>query len=109
MSTIKSAREIQSVFEHGRRIANPLIVALITRTPDGRGHDGRVVFIAGKRLGSAVCRNRAKRVLREAVRQADGPWPGVDVALIAREKTGGASRCELTRALEDITKRAGIA
>ena len=90
VSTIKSSREIDSIFRDSRRVAHPLVIALIAKTPEGRGHDGRVAFIAGKKLGPAVQRNRAKRVLREAARAAGGPWPGFDVALIATRKTGAA-------------------
>ena len=39
----------------------------------------RVAFIAGKKLGGAVVRNRCRRVLREAVRHENGAWPGWDV------------------------------
>lgn len=108
-STIKSSREIQEIFSESRRVAHPMVVALIARTPAGRGHAGRVAFVAGKRLGNAVLRNRAKRVLRAAVRRADGPWAGRDVVLVAREGTGTASGAELDRAISDIVLRAGIA
>ena len=43
----------------------------------------RCAVVAGRLLGGAVVRNRAKRRLREAVREV-GLAPGVDVVLIAR-------------------------
>ena len=108
MSTIKSAREIDAIFRTAARVAHPLLIALIARTPEGRGPSGRVAFIAGKRLGNAVLRNRCRRVLREAVRRAHGPWAGYDVALIARPKTPTASRAELDAALSSLVDRAGL-
>ncbi len=108
MSTIKSSREIDSIFRDSRRVAHPLVIALIAKTPEGRGHDGRVAFIAGKKLGPAVSRNRAKRVLREAVRAAGGPWPGFDVALIATRKTGTASPQETEAAFARLLSRAEL-
>ena len=42
-------------------------------------------MIAGKRLGTAPQRNKAKRRIREAARLAQAPWLGFDVVLIARE------------------------
>ena len=108
MSTIKSSREIDSIFRDSRRVAHPLVVTLIASTPEGRGREGRVAFVAGKRLGNAVARNRAKRVLRAAARHAGAPWPGHDVVLIATGQTGGAPRDELQRAFSRMLARAEI-
>lgn len=54
MSTIKSSREIDTIFRTATRVAHPLLIALIAQTPEGRGPSGRVAFIAGKKLGNAV-------------------------------------------------------
>lgn len=108
VSTIKSSREIQTIFEQGRRVAHPLVVALVLPSPHGRGPGGRVAFIAGRRLGGAVQRNRAKRVLREAVRRLGSAWPGYDVALIAREETGAATSCDVDKALGRVLERGGV-
>lgn len=108
MSTIRSSREIDAVFRSARRVAHPLLIALVAQTPDGRGHTGRVAFIAGKKLGGAVQRNRAKRVVREAARRAGAPWPGFDLLLIARPATGASSPVELDEAITSIVRRAGL-
>lgn len=82
--TVKSHEDVDRLFTHGERTFGKMVMARIAKTPEGRDHSGRVAFIAGKRLGNAVLRNRCKRVMREAVRMAGGPWPGYDVAFIAR-------------------------
>ncbi|HUG85662.1 MAG TPA: ribonuclease P protein component [Euzebya sp.] len=50
-----------------------------------RGDEGppRVAVVAGRRVGSAVARNRAKRRLRAALRQTDLP-AGTDLVLSAK-------------------------
>lgn len=106
MSTIKSSREIGDIFHRARRISHPLLIALIARTPDGRGPHGRVAFIAGKKVGNAVIRNRVKRVLREGARETGIPWDGVDVLLMATSKTPSASHDALTAAFADVAARA---
>lgn len=106
VNTIKSPRDIDALFKGGRRGSHQLVTALISATPDGRGQEGRVVFVAGKRIGNAVFRNRAKRVLRASVRRLGGPWPGIDVALVARGGTGSASADDLDRAILRAVDRA---
>lgn len=49
----------------------------------GDGGPPRVAVIASKRVGTAVARNRAKRLMREAARRT-GFRDGLDVVCIAR-------------------------
>lgn len=99
---------MEELFRRGRRVSHPLLTLLYGKTPEGRGPEGRVAFIAGKRIGGAVVRNRAKRLLREAARGTGAPWSGYDAALIARLGTADASEPEVRRALEGLLRRAGL-
>ena len=108
MGTIKSSREIDQIFRGAKRAAHPLLIVLAAQTPEGRGHSGRVAFIAGKKLGGAVLRNRCRRVLREAVRRGHGPWSEWDVVVIAREGTPTATTEQLDAALNRVLTRAGV-
>jgi ribonuclease P protein component len=99
MRTLKSSNEIDTLFRSGRRGSTDLVLVLSMRTPERRGPEGRVIFVAGKKLGGAVVRNRCKRVLRDAVRRCDGPWDGFDVAIVARSATAAASPADLDAAL----------
>jgi ribonuclease P protein component len=108
MGTIKSSREIDTMFRGAKRVARPLLIVLVAQTPEGRGQSGRVAFIAGKKLGGAVHRNRCRRVLRAAVQRSGGPWPGWDIALIAREGTAQAPTRNLDEALRESLRRARV-
>lgn len=59
----------------------------------------RVGFTATRRIGKAVVRNRARRRLREIVRQlpANVLLPGRDYVFIAREETAACPHAELRR------------
>ena len=96
------------MFQTGRRAAHPFVIALVASTPEERGPEGRVAFIAGKRIGGAVARNRAKRVLRAVAQRLGAPWRGYDVILLAREATGSAPSAELERATADVLRRQGV-
>jgi ribonuclease P protein component len=108
MSTIKSTREIDTIFRTATRVAHPTLIALVARTPEGRGPTGRVAFIAGKKLGGAVLRNRCRRVMREAARRAGAPWAEFDIALLARPATATATPAQLDAAFSSIISRAGV-
>ena len=109
MDTITSASEIEALFKQGRRAGTELLVAIALATPDRRGRDGRVVFVAGKKLGGAVLRNRCKRVAREAVRRTGGPWAGYDVAVLSRAGIATAAPAQVDQALLAALRRVGVA
>lgn len=73
-------------------------------------HDrnGRVAFIAGKKLGNAVWRNRAKRRMREACREVGGPFSGYDVAFVARKSTTEAVYADMVSHLKSRVEQAGL-
>lgn len=102
--TIKSKIEVDQIFKLGKRANTSLFAARIRKTPKGRDQSGRVAFVAGKKLGNAVFRNRCKRVLRETLYRSDGPWPGYDVIFIARQQSATATPAELDKAFRNLKK-----
>ena len=90
MKTIKSSAEISDIFENGRRVNTPEMSLIVLRNLNQHDHDGRVAFIAGKRLGNAVWRNRAKRRMRAVCMQLGGPFKGYDVVFLAKRSVTGA-------------------
>ena len=108
MRTIRSSRDVDRLFRQGRRASHPLVVVLATASPEDRDPGGRVVYVAGRKIGGAVQRNRSKRVLRACRARLRGAWPGMDVALVARAGTGTASPDALDAAVADALSRAGV-
>ena len=108
MRTLKSRLEFERAFTQGRRYNHPLIRMVICEAVN-EGDPGRVAFVAAKRLGCAVVRNRSKRVLREAARASRLPVEGCDVILFATPRTRSAHPEEMIEALESLLKRAGVA
>ena len=108
MRTLKSRLEFERAFTQGRRYNHPLIRMVICEAVN-EGDPGRVAFVAAKRLGCAVVRNRSKRVLREAARALRLPVEGCDVILFATPRTRTAHPEEMIVALKSLLKRAGVA
>ncbi|MFM7717882.1 MAG: ribonuclease P protein component [Actinomycetota bacterium] len=70
---------------------------------------GITAFVAGRRVGGAVVRNRARRVLRAAWREiAPDVRPGLNVALVARAGIRGAKTEELVTEMRELLARAGV-
>lgn len=69
----------------------------------------RYGFITGKPLGNAVVRNRVRRLMREAVRQAHpGVRVGYDMAFIARKPIVGQSFQAVSQAIHHCLRQAGL-
>ena len=93
---------IQRVFRdaepvHGRRVV--LFVA---------PGSGGFALVAGKRVGGAVQRNRARRILRAALREvAPRGVEGHDIVLVARESIRGARTQDLIAEMTELLARGG--
>lgn len=107
METIKSHRDFERVYTCGRRYNHPLMRMTVCDVRN-EGDPGRVAFVAAKRLGCAVVRNRSKRVLRATVQGGQFPVAGKDVIFFATPKTRSASPAEMHAALRSLCKRAGL-
>src|SRR5437867_12704989 len=70
---------------------------------------GSVAFVAGRRVGGAVVRNRARRVLREVWRQLGAdPRADVDVAIVARGTIRGAKTQDLVAEMQELLTRGRV-
>jgi ribonuclease P protein component len=93
------------------RRRGPAEVKTLGRTQlDGAAADERprLGIVAGKGVGTAVDRNRAKRLLREAVRRCTvALGPGWDLVLIARKPLAAAKQPQAELAVRELLRRAG--
>lgn len=72
----------------------------------GQGH---AAFVAGRRVGGAVVRNRARRILRAAWREVSPRMRGgYDVAWVARTSIRGARTQDLVAEMERLLTRAQV-
>lgn len=94
------------MYQQGRSYANARAVLYVLAQPGGCRRAG---YTAGRRLGGAVVRNRAKRLLREAHRLTAPHWDAsVDMVWVARRGLVGAGLKEATMAVQDLLRRAGL-
>jgi len=108
------SEDFKRVRRDGKSYAHPLIVLIAQTNNQSRV---RVGVAAGKTVGTAVTRNRTKRLLREAMRtlipgialrHAQDNASGSDLILIARPALASASLADTQRALQNLLQRARI-
>jgi len=104
---IRRRSEFQRIYRAGRSHANRVAVLYVLRETGGTA---RVAVAAGRKLGNAVVRNRAKRRLREAIRLLwDRVTPGAQLLLIARVGVLEAPFETVQHKLRELLERAGVA
>jgi ribonuclease P protein component len=102
---LTGSADFQRVRRTGKAYAHPLVILMTC--PNGLD-TSRFGITAGRRVGSAVVRNRAKRLLREAVRpHLARTRPGLDVVLIARPGLLTAAWSSLAEAVNDLMQQSG--
>jgi ribonuclease P protein component len=98
--------DFKRVRHFGKSYAHPLVVLYTTASGEPRS---RVGVSAGRWVGGAVERNRAKRLLREAVRSLfPRILPGNDLLLIARASLPEANLSATQDAILSVLQRARL-
>jgi ribonuclease P protein component len=98
--------EFKRVRRFGKSYAHPLIVLVVLPMP---GENIRVGVAASRTVGGAVQRNRAKRLLREAIRPLlPQIKPGWHVLLLCRSTLLDQSFLEISRALHQLLQKARL-
>lgn len=85
---VRKRRDFRTIQSSGRRTVTPgFILVVRARKIDGPAA-ARLGITASRRVGNAVVRNRAKRLVREAFRRTRDLWPpDVDLVVIVRGPT----------------------
>ena len=100
------SEDFKRVRRSGKSYAHPLVVLIVQSNNQPRVKIG---VAAGRTVGTAVYRNRAKRLLREAMRTLiPNIASGLDLILIARPGLVSATLQDTHRALLNLLQRARI-
>jgi len=103
---LRRSADVERVRREGQAWHHPLLVLLAAQNLEGRT---RIGVLAGRRVGKAVARNRARRLLREAARRLYPRLaPGWDLLLIARPPIVDVKEPQVEEALRQLTQQAGL-
>jgi ribonuclease P protein component len=104
---VRWSRDFARIRQAGRRLAQGALVANWAVLPTGA--TSRLGVITSRKVGSAVERSRARRLLRESFRRHQHELAGaVDLVLIARPSIAGKTFAQVERDFLAAARKAGF-
>lgn len=105
--TIKENRDFRRIYSKGKSYISTTLVTYVFK--NNRSNDVRVGITTSKKIGKAVQRNRARRIIMAAYREI---YPqlqeGYDFIFVARGKTPFLKSTDVLRCMEKQLKKAGV-
>lgn len=103
---LKLNKEFRRVYGRGKSFVHPAVVTYVFKN---RSNSIRIGITVSKKLGSAVYRNRAKRLISAAVRECM-PFitPGADIVFVARTRIFSHKSTDIAVILKKHFVSAGI-
>ncbi len=106
MERLRKSAQFERVRKAGRKWGSGLLV--LNAAPNSEGVV-RCGFITGKKIGKAVARNRARRLVREALRlRLPHVTPGWDLVWIAKAPIVEANFWDVLEAVDHLLQRSRI-
>ena len=100
---IKQGRDFRRIRNEGKRLSSGCLIA---NWASAAGPDSRIGIITARKIGNAVVRARARRLLREAFRLHQRELQTTaDIVLVARPSIAGKGFQEVERDLLEAFRR----
>ncbi|NQU11815.1 ribonuclease P protein component [bacterium] len=105
---LQRGSEFRRVFDNGRKVVGRLAVLYVR--PGGSGGPAcRLGLVTSRKVGDAVDRNRARRLLREAYRRHKNELqPSLELVIIARPAINGRSYADVETEMIGLFARANM-
>jgi ribonuclease P protein component len=105
-AALNENKDFRRLYGRGKSVVDP---ALVTYVMKNRAGFCRVGITTSKKIGNAVERNRARRVIREAYRHVQPKIKGnYDLVFVARVRTIRKKSTEIQAVMESQLKKLGL-
>ena len=95
--TLRKQRDFSRVYKKGSSRGSKYLVVLYRENRLGYT---RTAFVASKKVGNAVTRNRARRLMKESYRSLEaGIAKGYDIIFVARNTIEGCTEAEVEKVM----------
>lgn len=104
--TLRKQRDFSQVYNKGKSRGSRFSVILYKR--NGLEYT-RTAFVASKKVGNSVERNRARRLLRTAYKSMEASIAsGYDIVFVARAAISGHKENEVEKNLRKVLRESGL-
>ena len=106
LKAVNKNKEFLRAYRRGAGYVGSLVVVYVIKNRYGFT---RIGITASKKVGNAVKRNRARRLIRESLRQLDiDMTQSVDIIVVARSRTPYVKQQVVYSQLKEMCEKAGI-
>ena len=103
---LRNQRDFVLVYNKGKSQGSRHMIVLYRKN---RKDFNRVAFIASKKVGNSVCRNRARRLMREAYRNLEHDLAqGYDIIFVARNGIDQVKEIEVQKSMKHALSKASL-
>ena len=100
---LSGSRNFSKVYSKGKSVGDRYVVVFYKK--NGLDHN-RIAFLASKKVGNAVARNRARRLMKESVRTMEPIKSiGYDIIFIARNTINGKKCVDVQKSIKNALRR----
>ena len=105
-NVLRKDADFDNVYKRGRSIGERYVVVFYIKN---HRDINRTCFLASKKVGNSVRRNRARRLMRESYRLMKDRLPiGYDIIIIARNTITGRTFFEVDKSIKRAFSKAGL-
>lgn len=105
-NVLRYRRVFDRIYRKGKSVGGRYVIVFFK---ENNLDYARTAFLASKKVGNSVMRNRARRLMKEAVRVSSFELPkGYDFIFIARNTIIDAKYRQVQKSIESALKRIGV-